>query len=154
MLSFPVLSFRRKRDIKNQIQSYFISSPCSIKWDDMQAEQSNSSVRFCGDCKLNVHNLSSLSDEEVVVLLNKKASGERVCTYFYRKEDGTLVTDNCPKQLQQVRNRLQAYAASILVAPASVPSGAEPSAAVPKLTSCSDHIHSRFRSNSTCQLAR
>lgn len=112
---FTVLSFRRKRDIKNQIQSYFISSPCSVKWNDMQAEQSNSSVRFCGDCKLNVHNLSSLSDEEVVVLLNRKASGERVCTYFYRKEDGTLVTDNCPKQMKQMRDRLQAYAASMLV---------------------------------------
>jgi len=116
MLSFPAMSFKRKRAIKNKIQSYFISSPCSVKWDDMQADQSNISVRFCGDCKLNVHNLSSLSDEEVVVLLDKKAAGERVCTYFYRKDDGTLVTDNCPKQMKQMRDRLQAYAASMMVA--------------------------------------
>lgn len=116
MLSFPAMSFKRKRAIKNQIQSYFISTPCSVKWDDMQADQSNISVRFCGDCKLNVHNLSSLSDEEVVNLLDKKAAGERVCTYFYRKDDGTLVTDNCPKQMKQIRDRLQAYAASMMVA--------------------------------------
>jgi hypothetical protein len=116
MLSFPVMSFKRRRAIKNQIQSYFISSPCSVKWDDMQADQSNISVRFSGDCKLNVQNLSSLSDEEVVVLLDKKAAGERVCTYFYRKDDGTLVTDNCPKQMKQMRDRLQAYAASMMVA--------------------------------------
>ncbi|MDQ5936195.1 MAG: hypothetical protein QG574_3531 [Cyanobacteriota bacterium erpe_2018_sw_21hr_WHONDRS-SW48-000092_B_bin.40] len=116
MLSFPAMSFKRKRAIKNKIQSYFISSPCSVKWDDMQADQSNISVRFCGDCKLNVHNLSRLSDEEVVVLLDKKAAGERVCTYFYRKDDGTLVTDNCPKQMKQMRDRLQAYAASMMVA--------------------------------------
>lgn len=116
MLSFPAMSFKRKRAIKNKIQSYFISSPCSVKWDDMQADQSNISVRFCGDCKLNVHNLSSLSDEEVVVLLDKKAAGERVCTYFYRKDDGTLVTDNCPKQMKQMRDRIQAYAASMMVA--------------------------------------
>jgi hypothetical protein len=116
MLSFPAMSFKRRRAIKNQIQSYFISSPCSVKWDDMQADQSNIRVRFCGDCKLNVHNLSSLSDEEVVVLLDKKAAGERVCTYFYRKDDGTLVTDNCPKQMKQMRDRIQAYAASMMVA--------------------------------------
>lgn len=114
-----MLSFRRKRAIKNQIQSYFISTPCSVSWADMEVDandRSNISTRFCGDCKLNVHNLSSLSDEEVVVLLDKKAAGERVCTYFYRKDDGTLVTDNCPKQIKQMRNRLQAYAASMLVA--------------------------------------
>lgn len=116
MFSFSVLSFKRKRAIKNQIQSYFISTPCSVKWDDMQEKQGNISVRFCGDCKLNVHNLSSMNDEEVSILINKKAAGERICTYFYRKDDGTLVTDNCPKQLKQMRNRIQAYAASIMVA--------------------------------------
>ena len=115
MLSFAIMSFKRKRAIKNQIQSYFISSPCSVKWDDMQTDQDDISIRFCGDCKRNVHNLSSLSDEEVVVLLDKKTAGERVCTYFYRKDDGTLVTDNCPKQMKQMRNRLQAYGASMLV---------------------------------------
>ncbi len=108
-----MFSFKRQRAIKNQIQSIFITSPCSVKWEDMAGGQS---VRFCGDCKLNVHNLTSLSDEEAVALLDRKKAGERVCTYFYRKDDGTIVTDNCPKQIKQVRNRIQAYATSMLTA--------------------------------------
>jgi hypothetical protein len=83
-----------------------------MKWEDMQGDRA---VRFCGECKLNVHNLSSLPDEEVAALLKRKADGERVCTYFYRRDDGTIVTDNCPKQLKEVRTRVQAYAYAMAV---------------------------------------
>ena len=108
-----MLSFKQKRAFKIQLKSYFIASPCSMKWEDMTG---NEAVRFCGDCKLNVHNLSALPDEQVAELINKKADGERICTYFYRKDDGTIATDNCPKELKQVRNRLQAYALSMAIA--------------------------------------
>lgn len=108
-----MFSFRRRRELKNRIQSYFVASPCSMSWSDMTGDEA---VRYCGECKLNIHNLSSLADQEVVALLDRKRSGERICTYFYRRDDGTIATDNCPKCLKIFRRKLQVCAASMLFA--------------------------------------
>jgi len=108
-----MFSFRRRRELKNRIQSYFVASPCSMSWSDMTGDEA---IRYCGECKLNIHNLSSLADEEVVALLDRKRAGERICTYFYRRDDGTIATDNCPKRLKIFRRKLQVCAASMLLA--------------------------------------
>jgi len=108
-----MFSFRRRRELKNRIQSYFVASPCSMNWSDMTGDEA---VRYCGECKLNIHNLSSLADQEVVALLDRKRAGERICTYFYRRDDGTIATDNCPKRLKIFRRKLQVCAASMLLA--------------------------------------
>lgn len=108
-----MFSFRRRREIKNKIQSYFVASPCSVSWSDMTGDEA---VRYCGECKLNIHNLSSLSDDQVVALIDRKRSGERICTYFYRDQSGAIVTDNCPKRLKIFRRKLQICAASMLLA--------------------------------------
>jgi hypothetical protein len=36
-----------------------IASPCSANWDEMVGDNRQ---RFCGDCKLNVYNLSGMTD--------------------------------------------------------------------------------------------
>ncbi len=108
-----MFSFRRRRELRNRIQSYFVASPCSMNWSDMTGDEA---VRYCGECKLNIHNLSSLADQEVVALLDRKRAGERICTYFYRRDDGTIATDNCPKRLKIFRRKLQVCAASMLLA--------------------------------------
>ena len=71
-------------------------------------------VRFCDQCQLNVHNLSRMSDNEVTDLLEKKNG--RMCVFMYQREDGTVITDNCPVALRAMRSRIQAYAYVSLLA--------------------------------------
>jgi hypothetical protein len=93
-----------------------IASPCKVKWIDMSGDEKK---RFCGQCKLNVYNLSAMSSSEAESLLAK--NNGRICTYFYQRTDGTVLTKDCPVGLRQVyrqRGLIAAalYAASLLVA--------------------------------------
>jgi len=61
-------------------------------------------VRFCSQCKLNVFNLSSMSRREAEALVRSKEG--RLCIRFYRRSDGTILTDNCPVGLRAARRRV------------------------------------------------
>ena len=62
-----------------------IASPCSQDWDAMIGSERK---RYCGDCKLNVYNLSGMSRTEAENLLSN--SEGRLCVRFYRRADGTF----------------------------------------------------------------
>src|SRR4051812_34206307 len=62
-------------------------------------------VRHCDQCDLNVYNLSALTADEAEVLL-RAHEGRRLCGTFYRREDGTVLTRDCPVGLALVRARL------------------------------------------------
>ena len=79
----------------------FIEIPCPTSWDNMTG---NDSVRFCGQCSLNVYNISSMTDKEAEAVFTKGNSGERLCARLYRRPDGTVMTDNCPRALRKIRN--------------------------------------------------
>lgn len=79
-----------------------VAAPCSADWDKMTGDDR---VRFCGLCKKNVYNLSNMSRDEAVTLLQEKEGS--VCTRFYRRPDGTVLTDNCPVGLRVIRNRVR-----------------------------------------------
>ncbi|MFN8659189.1 MAG: hypothetical protein U0105_22845 [Candidatus Obscuribacterales bacterium] len=81
-----------------------IAAPCSAKWDEMTGDDK---MRFCGECKLHVLNASAMTDEEVMRALQRTLTGERVCMRLYRRDDGTFLTQNCPKGLQLIRQRAQ-----------------------------------------------
>lgn len=51
-------------------------------------------VRFFGDCRLNVYNLSGMTRREATDLIQLQEG--RLCVRFYRRKDGTLVTRDCP----------------------------------------------------------
>ena len=68
-----------------------IASPCSANWDEMYG---NDRMRHCGQCKLNVYNLSGMTRQEAEALVTY-AEG-RLCVRFYRRTDGTVITENCP----------------------------------------------------------
>lgn len=80
-----------------------IASPCSANWDEMYG---NDRMRFCGDCKLNVYNLSGMSRQEAEDLVTN-AEG-RLCVRFYRRPDGTILTENCPVGWARVKQRARA----------------------------------------------
>jgi hypothetical protein len=96
---------------KSAVQSIIIENPCSVRWEEMRGDEA---VRFCDRCKLNVHNLTGMSQKEAEQLITSQP--KRPCVYFYRRDDGVIVTDNCPKMLRPVRNRISAYAAGALLA--------------------------------------
>lgn len=72
----------------DQIQ---VATPCEARWDEMSGTDQ---VRHCGECRKNVYNLSALtrSAAETLVL---ETEGP-MCVSFYRRDDGTLLTQDCP----------------------------------------------------------
>lgn len=85
-----------------------IAEPCTANWDEMTGDEK---TRFCGQCKLNVHNARMMTDEEVLEKLMMTASGERVCMRIYRRQDGTFLTKNCPIGVRKLQERVRRAAA-------------------------------------------
>jgi hypothetical protein len=79
----------------------FIEIPCPTSWDKMTG---NDSVRFCNQCSLNVYNITNMTDKEAEAVFAKGTNGERLCARLYRRPDGTIMTDNCPRALRKIRN--------------------------------------------------
>jgi len=78
-----------------------IASPCSADWAGMYG---NDRKRFCGECKLNVYNISGMTLKEAEGLLEQ--SEGRLCVRYYRRADGTILTKDCPVGLAKVRQRI------------------------------------------------
>lgn len=51
-------------------------------------------VRFCPECELNVYNLSAMTEEQALALVQEREG--RLCVRFYQREDGTVLTSDCP----------------------------------------------------------
>jgi hypothetical protein len=75
-----------------------IASPCQADWSQMKGDER---VRFCGQCRLNVYNLSGMSRGEAEALV-QKAEG-RVCVRLWKREDGTVLTRDCPVGIAAIR---------------------------------------------------
>ena len=91
-----------------------IASPCSADWNEMFGDDRK---RFCGDCKLNVYNLSGMAKNEAEALV-MNAEG-RLCVRFYRRADGSVITQDCPVGWAKVKQRTRVYVtaiASLLIA--------------------------------------
>jgi hypothetical protein len=85
----------------NPLDSIKIASPCSADWDAMVG---NNRQRHCGECKLDVYNLSGMTKREAENLI-MNAEG-RVCARFYRRADGTVITKDCPVGWAAVKQRM------------------------------------------------
>ncbi|HEX8266022.1 MAG TPA: hypothetical protein VF596_11490 [Pyrinomonadaceae bacterium] len=98
----------------NPLANVRVSSPCPANWDEMVGDDRK---RFCGQCKLNVYNLSGMPRNEAESLL-LNAEG-RLCVRFYRRTDGTVLTQDCPvgwKALKRKVSRTATAAFSFVVA--------------------------------------
>lgn len=80
-----------------------IASPCSVSWAAMKGDDR---VRHCAKCKLNVYNLHELRMSDVEKLLRSRTG--RFCARIYQRQDGTVLTADCPEGLRKVRMRLAA----------------------------------------------
>ena len=79
----------------------FVEIPCPTSWEKMTG---NDSVRFCSQCSLNVYNIANMTDKEAEAVFAKGINGDRLCARLYRRPDGTIMTDNCPRALRKIRN--------------------------------------------------
>lgn len=82
-----------------------IASPCSQDWDSMVGGDRR---RYCGECRMNVYNLSGMTRSEAEDLL-LNAEG-RLCVRYYRRADGTVLTKDCPVGWANVKKRAAAFA--------------------------------------------
>src|SRR5258708_5106996 len=97
------------------IQNIRVASPCPADWNKMIGDEH---IRHCGECNLNVYNLSAMTEREVQRLIAR--SQGRLCTRFYRRADGTILTQDCPRGLRAVGRRVSRTVAAILTAVMSV----------------------------------
>ncbi|MFL6374056.1 MAG: hypothetical protein ACJ73D_05255 [Pyrinomonadaceae bacterium] len=86
-----------------------IASPCSADWDAMYGDDQK---RFCKECKLNVYNLSGMTREDAERLV-RNAEG-RLCVRFYKRADGTVITQDCPVGWAKIKQRTRLYATAAL----------------------------------------
>lgn len=92
----------------NPLNNLKIASPCSQDWNAMIG---NDRTRYCGECKLNVFNLSGMSRTEAENLI-MNAEG-RLCVRFYKRADGSVITQDCPVGWAKVKQRTRAYVTAI-----------------------------------------
>jgi hypothetical protein len=97
----------------NRLKHVRVAAPCRADWDQMMGSDR---VRFCGQCSLNVYNLSAMTRDEAESLIAR--SEGRLCVRFFRRNDGSIITQDCPVGLRAVQARVsywtKALAAAVL----------------------------------------
>jgi hypothetical protein len=89
-----------------------IASPCSAQWEDMSGDDV---TRHCASCNLDVHNLSAMTRAEANAFLQSHTDG-RICARFYRRLDGTVITQDCPVGIAGMRARMARTAGRVAAA--------------------------------------
>jgi hypothetical protein len=95
-----------------------VAEPCTQSWEAMTGDDRS---RFCGSCRLHVYDLSAMTRSEAEELVrSRKGAGERLCVRFFRRADGTVMTDDCgPIRRRARRVRAAVVAALLLLFPAT-----------------------------------
>lgn len=92
----------------SKLNNIRVAAPCPADWDSMYG---NERVRFCAQCQLNVYNLSEMSRAEAEELIRRAEGG--LCVRYYRRKDGSILTQNCPVGLRGLKRRLSRVATAI-----------------------------------------
>ena len=102
----------------NPLNNIRIASPCAANWDEMFGDERK---RHCSECKLNVYNLSDMTQTEAEnFLINSEG---RVCIKFYRRKDGTVLTQDCPVGWRAIKKKKSRVATAIFAIMLGVFSG-------------------------------
>ena len=78
-----------------------VGSPCKQRWDDMVGDDR---VRHCNQCGKNVYQLSAMTRAEAEALVQDRMD-DMPCVHFYRRSDGTMLTQDCPVGVSRRRRR-------------------------------------------------
>jgi hypothetical protein len=93
---------------RNPLDHVRIAAPCQAEWDRMLG---NDRVRFCGQCSLNVYNLSGMTRSEAESLI--AGTEGRLCLRFFRRRDGSIITKDCPVGLRAIGRRVSFIAKAV-----------------------------------------
>lgn len=85
---------------KSLLDNVYLAAPCSVSWESMVGDNYK---RSCGGCSKNVFNISDMTRKEAEAFL--LANGTTECMKFYRRKDGTIMTDDCPRALRKLRDQ-------------------------------------------------
>ncbi len=96
------------RKYNSPLNNIRVASPCSANWDEMYG---NDRKRFCGDCKLNVYNLSGMTRVEAEDLIRR--SEGRLCVRFYSRADGSVITQDCPVGWACIKQRTKSVVTAV-----------------------------------------
>jgi len=96
---------------KSPLDKIKVAAACTADWRHMYG---NERVRFCGQCSQNVYNLSALTREQAEDLILRHEG--RLCVRFYRRNDGTVITNNCPVGLAALKAKYHTTKATIVKA--------------------------------------
>ena len=88
-----------------------VAAPCRASWARMAG---NDRVRFCDQCNLHVYNLSAMTQRDAERLV--MSTEGRLCVRFYRRADGTILTQNCPQGLRALKQRVSRMVSATLTA--------------------------------------
>lgn len=86
------------------LDNLYIATACNADWEKMKGDDK---VRACQLCQKNVYNISNMTKKEAELLLRK--SSDSLCVGYYRRADGTIMTDDCPVALKQIRKSWQVF---------------------------------------------
>ena len=81
-----------------QLSLIQVASPCSADWEEMEGDEK---VRFCSGCQQHVYNLSAMDVEEAAERVVGDTDG--LCIRFFRRPDGTVLTQDCPVGVDEKR---------------------------------------------------
>lgn len=104
------------------IDTMGVAADCGVPWDSMPGDDR---TRYCEHCKLNVHNISNMTRPEAESFLQRFADGKvssegnkpgRLCVDYYRRADGTILTQDCPVGLAKLQRKARLAAARAVLA--------------------------------------
>lgn len=93
------------------LQTISVAAPCTANWGKMIG---NDQMRFCQECKLNVYNLSAMTQNQAEDLIRKTEG--KLCVRYFRRADGTILTQNCPVGLEALKKKAARFATAIISA--------------------------------------
>lgn len=120
------------------LDNILLAYPCPIDWDNMNG---NERERFCKACSSKVYNLSDMSEAEADAFLQNNLENSEICIRFYKRTDGTIKTDNCPRPLRPMRNLvLKAKSLLLLVTTLIFASSQQANSNETKATSSNENV--------------
>lgn len=83
------------------LDNLLLAFPCPVKWENMDGDERE---RLCKQCSQKVYNISDMTKSEAESFLANNVERGDACIFYYKRADGTIKTENCPKYLRTVRN--------------------------------------------------
>ncbi len=89
------------------LENLRVAKPCGADWNAMTGDER---VRMCNLCSMNVYNLSAMTRAEAEAFVASREG--RTCIQLYQREDGTVITQDCPIGLAAVKRKVAKVVAS------------------------------------------